>query len=509
MNTDMKHGNDGKNGSDDYNSMIDAHQARLARLAAEDWDDEESSDQCEVSSGGSDESAVISDQAVGLKRRTLVMLGVDDLFAHPENRDEDHGLEFQELCESVRELGVVQPIMVRWRVCPAEGEWYEILAGHRRTRAAREVGLREVPCLLLEDCSDDEALAILVVENFERLNLDAMQEAEALDAAMSQLGWTVEQCARKFSRSAEWVQLSLRLLDLPTEARKLVKAGRVRRETYVAALALADEAERLRAVQLCFWPGGSAEPLNGHQARQMINSEIVRPREEARRWDEAVDKQARKLAKEFKGTEFQVRVPGYGEAKRFVDEVRTWVKGREFVPASMLVASRSAVRWCDIAVVHGLPGYFLPVDGAGQADVYVNRALLIAGEEARHRNGLETLLAFGDRVERSEGQKVEGLNEEGTGDDGSDGSNGTNGSDVAVAPPDRRTVTRDSGRTVTVSRDVLERVRGKFAWLAENRHVIYSKREEVLLTLPPVLVEIFCEDGVVLVDWILAGCPEG
>jgi hypothetical protein len=81
--------------------------------------------------------------------------------------------------------------------------------------------------------------------------------------------------------------------------------------------------------------------------------------------------------------------------------------------------------------------------------------------------------------------------------------------DKPQGPADRRTVTRDSGRTVTVSRDVLERVRGKFAWLAENRHVIYGKREEVLLTLPPVLVEVLAEDAVVFIDWILAGCPEG
>lgn len=455
---------------------------------------------------------------VGRRLGVLASIAVGDLFPHPENRDEDHGLEFQELCASVRELGILQPLIVRWKSDPAEGEWYEILAGHRRCRAAVACGLTHVPCVELRECSDDDALAVLVVENFERKNLDLVEEAEAMEVAMRVLEWDVNTVARKFSRQPGYIQLSLRLLDLDGPARKLVKSGGVKRETIVAVLALENAEERERAVQLCFWPGGSSEPLNGHQARQMISAAIVRPREEARKWDESAVKVEKKIKKGWRektavlhsaemaglveGLSFDVRVPGYDEAMRFVEEVRTWTRADEVVPASMLMPARSGVRWWMIAAMHGLPGYYLPVDGVGQADVYVNRHLLIAGETARFEKGMGTFLAFGKKSVECEVSS----------DPCEEAGGGEADDEKSDAPPERRTVTRDSGRTVTVSRDRLERVRDLFAAISER-----PLTADECLELPSVIAAAELTDHEVLahkiitakvvLDWVLDGCP--
>ena len=462
---------------------------------------------------------------VGRRLGVLTSIAVVDLFAHPENRDADHGLEFQELCASVRELGILQPLIVRWKTDPEEGEWYEILAGHRRCRAAVECGLTHVPCVELHDCSDDDALAVLVVENFERKNLDLVEEAEAMEVAMRVLEWDVDTVARKFSRQPGYIQMGLRLLDLDGPARKLVKSGGVKRETIVAVLSLPDAAERERAVQLCFWPGGSSEPLNGHQAKQMIQAQIVRPREEARKWNEGAVKLEKKIKREWRDKTavldsaamgahaeltFDVRVPGYEEAMRFVEETRTWTRADEVVPASMLVADRSATRWWMIAALHGLPGYYLPVDGVGQGAVYVNRQLLIAGETARNEAGLSTFLAFGgakvDPPAQGSGAASGKYGNEGSDDEGDEDPEEVN---PAQGPAERRTVTRDSGRTVTVSRDRLERVRDLFVKLEGMRHLTYSELHEEVKNLPKVLQEVMFEDGAAFAKWVLDGCPEG
>lgn len=468
---------------------------------------------------GRHDDAAAGAAPVGRRLGVLVELPVGDLFAHPENRDADHGLEFQELVASVRELGILQPLIVRWRATEEDGEWYEILAGHRRCRAAVECGMTHVPCVALENCSDDDALAVLVVENFERKNLDLVEEAEAMEVAMRLLGWDVETVARKFSRQPGYIQLGLRLLDLDGPARKLVKSGGVKRETIVAVLSLPNQEERERAVQLCFWPGGASDPLNGHQAKQMIAAAIVRPREEARKWNEGAVKLEKKIKKEWKEKtavldsaamgeqaelSFDVRVPGYDEAMRFVEDVRTWTRADDVVPASMLVADRSGTRWWMVAALHGLPGYYLPVDGVGQGAVYVNRQLLIAGETARHEAGLATFLAFGKKSVECEVSSDQ-CEEKDKADDDPD-------EEKAQGPADRRTVTRDSGRTVTVSRDRLERVLEDVENLWEEMMAVETDLEKIGAAqekLPKALVVHSPTTVAAVLKWMLAGCPEG
>lgn len=375
-----------------------------------------------------------------LELRSLAVAGLVD---HDMNRNADHGLAFGELCESVREHGIVQPLVVREL---GQGK-FQILAGHRRRRAAVACGLEVVPCLI-RHCSDEVAMAILVVENFERLNLDLMEEAEAIEAAQLALGWSVEEVARKFSRSVEWVQLSLRLLDLPQEARKMVKGGEIRRDTLNVVLSLVDGGERERAVQLCFWPGSQAVPLNGHQARQVVRAEITVPREERAKWEKGREAARKKLVKEWKHVEgFEIMVPDYGWALEAIShDSGRWMVAGEYVAADVCKPGADRVTWAAVASVHGVPGVWLPIDGVGQPRLYVDRRLVTAGEAARHAHGQETFFVFGP-VKQVEAGSME------TGD-----ASFEDDEEEDLSPPERRTVTHDSGRTVTVSRDVLERV---------------------------------------------------
>ena len=421
---------------------------------------------------------------------------------HPENRSADRGLEFAELCESMRALGVVNPLIVR----KLAFESFQILGGHRRRRAAVEIGLKQVPCIVLNECSDDDAMAIMVVENFERKQLNQIEEAEAIDAAMRMLEWDEAKCARKFARDVNWVQLSLRLLDLPKEARKFIESGAVKRDTVAAVVALPDVEERLQAVQLCFWPGGAADALSGPQARQMISEMIIKPREAARKWNAAREALEKKLVKEWakktKGKEaLLVRVPEHGEAKRMVDEVRGgWVRADEMIAPSACVASVESAKWADLAIIHGLPGYYLPVLGEGLADVYVRKDLLTSGEESRAAGGFDTILAFGDKVERA--KNVQDAVDEMDGvfpdDDEADG-----------APPDSRTVERAANSTMIVNGDRVRALRERLlvhAWGTAPASGKWPEKEfpAGVFDFEQFEAGYWCD----ALDWILKGCPE-
>lgn len=428
-------------------------------------------------------------------REILVAMLID----HEMNRNADHGLAFGELCESVREHGIVQPLVVR-----AVDAGYQILGGHRRRRAAVACGLEVVPCLI-RHCSDEVAMAIMVVENFERLNLDLMEEAEAIEAAQLTLGWSVDEVARKFSRSVGWVQLSLRLLDLPQEARKMVKGGDIRRDTLNVVLSLEDGTERERAVQLCFWPGSQAVPLNGHQARQVVRAEITVPREERVKWEKGREAARKKLVKEWKYVEgFEIMVPDYGWALEAIShDSGRWMVAGEYVAADLCKPGAERVTWAAVASVHGVPGVWLPIDGVGQPRLYVDRRLVTAGESARHAHGQETFFVFGQAaklVDVAGSMEAGGASfeeEEETKNDG---------------PPDERHVRREGGSMILVPKERIERACELFAVMA-HRHLTADE----CLDLPSIIAAAEITDhetlahkiitAKVVLTWVLEGCP--
>jgi ParB family chromosome partitioning protein len=125
-----------------------------------------------------------------------------------QSRTVQEGPEFDELVESVKALGVLQPILVR----PKSG-LYEIVYGERRTAAAKKAGLHEIPARI-KDLSDKEAYEIQLIENIQRKDLSDMEKARMLDMMITQFGYTQEVLAKKVGKSRLWVVRHLALLNV-------------------------------------------------------------------------------------------------------------------------------------------------------------------------------------------------------------------------------------------------------------------------------------------------------
>ena len=126
----------------------------------------------------------------------------------------------QELAQSIRESGIVQPIVLRTRV------WgYELLAGERRWRAAQIAGLHEMPAVVRDDLSDTEAFVVGLIENLQRESLSPMETAAGLKRLAEVYELTHEEVGRKIGKSREYVTNYLRLLNLSSPVQALVNEG--------------------------------------------------------------------------------------------------------------------------------------------------------------------------------------------------------------------------------------------------------------------------------------------
>jgi ParB family transcriptional regulator, chromosome partitioning protein len=143
-----------------------------------------------------------------------------------------------ELAASIRESGVVQPILVR-----RMGRGFQIIAGERRWRAAQQAGLATVP-VTVREVADDRLLEIAIIENIQREELSPLEEAQAFQKLQQDLGLTQEEVARKVGRERSTVANALRLLRLPKEARELLAAGRLE-AGHARALLAVEQAEDL------------------------------------------------------------------------------------------------------------------------------------------------------------------------------------------------------------------------------------------------------------------------
>ncbi|MGD9559467.1 MAG: ParB/RepB/Spo0J family partition protein [Oscillospiraceae bacterium] len=150
-----------------------------------------------------------------------------------------------ELSKSIEAHGVLQPIVVRPN--PAGG--YQIIAGERRWRAARQAGLREIPAVVRE-VSDAEALELALIENLQREDLDPVEEALGYRQLMERCDLTQEQAAEKLARSRSAVANSLRLLSLPAGVLELLKAGALSPGHAKAILSIPDAARQSQAAEV-------------------------------------------------------------------------------------------------------------------------------------------------------------------------------------------------------------------------------------------------------------------
>jgi ParB family chromosome partitioning protein len=132
--------------------------------------------------------------------------------------------ELDELVASLRERGIIQPIIARPVRGAAEG--YEIIAGERRWRAAQRAGLHEVPVVII-DATDAEALQIAIIENVQRADLNPLEEADGYRALMDEFGNSQDEIAKIIGKSRSHVANTLRLLKLPETVKAYIHAGKL------------------------------------------------------------------------------------------------------------------------------------------------------------------------------------------------------------------------------------------------------------------------------------------
>ncbi len=206
-------------------------------------------------------------EAPSARRKTPI----EFLRANPRNpRKNFHESEIEDLAASIRERGIVQPILVR--TAPGSPDAFEIIAGERRWRAAQRAGLHEVPIIVIE-ASDKDALAIAIVENVQRSDLNALEEASGYQQLMSEHGYSQAEVAQILGKSRSHVANTLRLLNLPQEARTLLASGQITAGHARALLALPDPDAAARRIV--------AEGLTVRDVERMSQKPAEPPKEKA------------------------------------------------------------------------------------------------------------------------------------------------------------------------------------------------------------------------------------
>ncbi|MHB1950359.1 MAG: ParB/RepB/Spo0J family partition protein [Acidiferrobacteraceae bacterium] len=191
-----------------------------------------------------------------------------------------------ELADSIRSSGVVQPLIVR----PVPGGRYELIAGERRWRAAQMAGLAQVPALVRE-LSDDAALAVSLIENIQREDLNAVEEARALARLVEEFSLTHEEVARRVGRSRPAVSNLLRLLSLEDPVLDLLAEGRIEMGHARALLALPGADQRRLATLI------ADRGLSVREAERLIRSRQTGG--SSGRRERGEDKDVRALANEL------------------------------------------------------------------------------------------------------------------------------------------------------------------------------------------------------------------
>lgn len=167
---------------------------------------------------------------------------VDQIEVNPRQPRKDFDpAALDELAHSLRTSGMLQPVVVRRIV---DGRW-QLIAGERRWRAARQAGLERIPAVVRE-ATDAESLELALVENLLREDLNPLEESEAFQQILTEFGWTQEQLAQRVGKDRSTIANSLRLLRLPRSIQDDLRAGRLTMGHARALLSLTDPADQLK-----------------------------------------------------------------------------------------------------------------------------------------------------------------------------------------------------------------------------------------------------------------------
>ncbi|MBR1829233.1 MAG: ParB/RepB/Spo0J family partition protein [Atopobiaceae bacterium] len=159
----------------------------------------------------------------------------------PRRNFEETALD--ELADSIKQNGVLQPILVR-----KKGSTYQIVAGERRFQAAKRAGLKEVP-VIIREVSDEDVFKLALIENLQRSDLNPIEEAKGFKRLIDEQGLTQEELGKVLSKSRSAIANTIRLLDLPKEVQDYMADGRITAGHARAILAVAGEEGRIKLAE--------------------------------------------------------------------------------------------------------------------------------------------------------------------------------------------------------------------------------------------------------------------
>lgn len=184
--------------------------------------------------------------------------------------------EIASLAASIRSQGIVQPLILR-----KEGKRYQLIAGERRLRAAREAGLKKVP-VIVREASKEQMLALALVENIQRQDLGPMEKAEAFKRLSSEFHLTQEDMGNRVGMSRSSVANFLRLLELPESVQKMLREGKLQMGHGRAILGLSDTSAMQRVAVVAFKRSMSVRQLE-EKIRLLVAGTKIKPAAVAKR----------------------------------------------------------------------------------------------------------------------------------------------------------------------------------------------------------------------------------
>jgi ParB family chromosome partitioning protein len=189
-------------------------------------------------------NALIPERELGEKQERVLYLNIGQIAPNPFQPRQDFDREsLEELTQSIREKGVIQPVLVRRRQ-----DKYELIAGERRLRAANLLNLKEIPAIV-KDVDDKDSLEISLIENIQRQELNSIEEAHAYKYLIEQFHLTQEEISAVLGKSRATIANTLRLLNLPGEIQEEIKKGRLSFAHGRALLEIQDANQQRRLAQ--------------------------------------------------------------------------------------------------------------------------------------------------------------------------------------------------------------------------------------------------------------------